>query len=475
MFFDTLKTIFDTFGAPIFVPFVIFLIALVLKVQPKKALYSAIYAGIALQGFTLLLNAFIPIIMPVVQSMVKNTGVNLPVFDFGWQATSIVAYSTEIGMIFLGLAILIQVVLFALKWTNIFQPGDLWNNYSYMIWGSMIFLITENVWLALGCMVVLNLYSLLFSEMIAKRWSTYFNYPNCTIVQLHHVGTVPFGIGMNWILNKFGANKINLSPEVLQKRLGFFGDPITIGLVLGLFIGILGNIKSLGDLSAWGQIATVAVATSAVMAIFPKVAGIFSQAFLPLTEAAKKQAKKSGGKSREWYLGVNDALGYGESATLISGIILIPVMVVLAILLPGNKVLPLVDLIALPYMVQGLVAIMNGNIFKVLISGAIWFSLGLYIATYTAPMFTDVATSVGVEIPAGALLITSFGLLTKPIAGLIFLAFLSQSWVLISLVVVVYFVSYFVFKKNKVAFTNYLEKANEVPNNKTSGTATLQG
>lgn len=461
MFFESLKNVFDTFGAPIFVPVVIFIIALVLKVKVKKALYSAIYAGIALQGFTLLLNAFIPIVMPVVQGMVESTGVDLPVLDFGWQATSIVAYSTEIGMIFLGLAILFQVVLFILKWTNIFQPGDLWNNYSYMIWGSMIYLITGNLWLALGCMLVLNLYSLLFSEMLAKRWSTYFNYPNCTIVQLHHVGTVPFGIGMNWLLNKLGANKINLSPEVLQKRLGIIGDPITLGLFLGLFLGVLGNFRALGELATWGQIATVAVSTAAVMAIFPKVAGIFSQAFLPLTEAAKKQGKKSSGKSREWYLGVNDAMGYGESATLISGIILIPIMVMLAIILPGNKVLPLVDLIALPYMVQGLVAIMNGNIFKVLISGAIWFSLGLYIATYTAPMFTDVATSVGVVIPAGALMITSFGLLTKPIAGLIFLAFLSQSWILISLVVLVYFVSYFLYKKNKDAVTTYMEEAND--------------
>jgi galactitol PTS system EIIC component len=474
MFFEQLKHIFDTFGAPIFVPVVIFLIALVLKVKPKKALYSALYAGIALQGFTLLLNAFIPLIMPAVEGMVKNTGVELPVFDFGWQATSIVAYSTEIGMIYLGLAILLQIILFMVKWTNVFQPGDLWNNYSYMVWGSMIYLITESIPLALGCMIVLNLYSLLFSEMIAKRWSTYFKYPNCTIVQLHHVGTVPFGIGMNWLLNKLGANKINLSPEALQKRLGIIGEPITLGIILGLFIGILGNIKSLGDLAAWGQIATVAVSTGAVMAIFPKVAGIFSQAFLPLTEAAKKQAKKSGGKSREWYLGVNDALGYGESATLISGILLIPIMVVLAIVLPGNKVLPLVDLIALPYMVQGLVAIMNGNIFKVLISGAIWFSMGLYIATYTAPMFTEVATSVGVEIPEGALLITSFGILTKPIAGLIFLAFLSQSWILISLVVVVYFIAYFLYKKNKDLVTDYMERANNVSEEKAQPIVTVQ-
>ena len=44
--------------------------------------------------------------------MVDNTGVNLPVLDIGWQATSVVAYSTKVGMIFVGIALLIQTILF---------------------------------------------------------------------------------------------------------------------------------------------------------------------------------------------------------------------------------------------------------------------------------------------------------------------------------------------------------------------------
>jgi PTS system galactitol-specific IIC component len=159
MFLETLKHIFDTFGAQIFVPFIIFIVALFLKVQVKKAFFAALYAGIGLQGFTLLLNAFIPVILPVVQQMVESTGVKLPVFDIGWQATAVVAYSTQVGMIFLGLGILLQIFLFLTRWTNVFQPGDLWNNYSYMVWGSMIYLLTKNMVLAIACMVVMNLYS----------------------------------------------------------------------------------------------------------------------------------------------------------------------------------------------------------------------------------------------------------------------------------------------------------------------------
>ena len=183
---------------------------------------------------------------------------------------------------------------------------------------------------------------------------------------------------------------------------------------------------------------------------------MFAQAFAPITEAARKFMEKAG--KREWYIAVNDAVGYGEPATLITGLILIPIMLVAAMILPGNEVLPVVDLLALPYMVQGLVAIHNGNIVKVLVSGTIWFSLGLYICTWTAPLFTDMALGIGIVIPAGALLITSFNILGKPLMGLVFFAFLTANPVFIGIAVVLYLVLWFVFKTKKDRINEYLLK-----------------
>ena len=164
------------------------------------------------------------------------------------------------------------------------------------------------------------------------------------------------------------------------------------------------------------------------------------------------------GKGRKWFLGVNDATGYGEPATLISGIILIPIMVVIAMILPGNRTLPVVDLIAIPFMVEGIVCLVNGNILKVIITGIIWFTLGLYMCTYTAPLFISIAATSGVTLPAGALMVTSFNIIGKPIFGLIFLAFLSKSPILIAAVVIIYLVLWFLFRKNKTAIYDYLEK-----------------
>ncbi|AVK49633.1 PTS galactitol transporter subunit IIC [Clostridium sp. MF28] len=451
-----LKSIIDTFGSAIIVPFIIFVIAKVFRISTNKSFLSAIYAGVALQGFSLILNSFTPIVTPVINRMVESTGVNRPVFDVGWQATSLVAFSSSAGMIYLGLGILLQTVLFLIKWTDVFQPSDLWNNYSYMVWGAMVIGVTGSFPLGIACMVLLNLYSLLISELVARRWSNYYRYPNCTIIAMHNVEASIFAVAIDPIYNALGFNKIKLNPQQLEKKLGFFGEPMTLGLFLGMFIGILGNVARIGTMEAWGEILKLGIATSAVMAIFPKVASMFAQAFSPITDGARKFMQNQG--NRDWFIAVNDAVGYGEPATLISGLILIPFMLVLAMILPGNQVLPVVDLLALPYMVQGLVAVYNGNIFKVLLSGIIWFGLGLYVCTFTAPLFTSMAVGVGVAIPAGAMMITSFNILGKPLMGLVFFAFLTGNPVFIAIAVAVYIALWALFKKNKNAIVDYLER-----------------
>lgn len=456
---EIVKSIIDTFGSAIIVPIIIFVIAKIFKVTTKNSFLSAIYAGVALQGFSLLLNSFTPIITPVINQMVESSNVHLPVFDVGWQATSLVAFSTSAGMIYLGLGIALQTILFLVKWTDIFQPSDLWNNYSYMVWGAMVIGVTGSFTLGIACMVLLNLYSLLISELVAKRWSGYYKFPNCTIIAMHNVEASVFAVIADPIYNLFGLNKVKLNPTYLQEKFGFLGEPMTLGLFLGMLIGVLGNISDLFTMKAWGQILQTGIATSAVMAIFPKIASMFAQTFAPITDAARKLMKKAG--NRDWYIAVNDAVGYGEPATLISGLLLIPIMLIAAVLLPGNEVLPVVDLLALPYMVQGLVAIHNGNISKVLVSGAIWFSLGLYVCTWTAPLFTDMSLGIGIVIPAGALLITSFNILGKPLMGLVFFAFLTASPVLIGIAVAVYFILWILYKRNKNFVNDYLARQAE--------------
>ena len=454
--FEGIKMFFDTFSAVVFVPVIMFIINIAFKVKPKKAFVSALSAGVGLQGFNLVIGAYSPIIEPVINRMVESSGVNLPVYDAGWPNTSVVAYSTQAGMIFVGLAIALQVILFLTKFTTIFQAGDLWNNYSYFCWGSMLFIITGNMPLAIFLMVMQMLITLLITEVIAKRWSTYYGYQGCTIASLHTATVAIIAIPLNWILNKLGLYKIKMDPEGMRKKLGFVGEPMTLGLILGIIIGFVGNVTRLGELAAWGEILSCGIATSAVMSVFPKISSIFSGAFTAITEASKKTTK---GVKGDWYLAVNDATGYGETATLVSGLITMPIVLALAFVLPGNSTLPMVDLVALPYCIQPIVAMSNGNVVKSVIGSVIVGVIFLYVCSACGQTFTDVvAASGGTLGTGGAMMVTSFIIIGQPVGYLTFLIFSTQNPILIGLLVVVYAVCYVLVRKNKEKIYDALER-----------------
>lgn len=462
MFFDWLKVFFDTFGKELFMPVIIFVICLIFGTPVKKAFSSAVLVGVGLKGMAFITGAFGGILSPLVQQIVDITGLNLPALDIGWQAVAGVAYSTNIGMMFVGVGLVFQIVLWLVKVTDIFMPSDLWNNYSIIVWGSLFYQLMNNMVMAFVLMLFVNLVTLLIAESVQKRWSIYYGYPNCAMTAPHHMGDAPMYLVLNILLGKIGLDKVRIDPETIKKKIGFLGEPMYIGLMVGLLLGVVGNITQLNTMAAWGQVANVTITCSAVMAIFPKVAGLFASGFTALTDYSRKKLKKSKyGKDREFIIAVNDALGYGEAATLTTGLLVIPFAVLFAFILPGNVVIPLMVLPSLPYMVEVPICLSNGNILKSWIMACIVFCAKIMMASYWAATFTEVAAAAGFEAAitalAGGTLIIGF-IMSNCTAGLITMAFLTMNPIIIAAVMAVYVVLFVLFKKNKVRFQDYLER-----------------
>ena len=438
-FLSVVNDCINTFGAAVIVPIILYIVARVMGVPNKKAVVTLFSAAVGLEGFNLLINSYGDIISPVISQMVTDSGLQMDVFDLGWQAVSIVAYSTQIGMLFLALCIVLQLLLYFTKITNIFQASDLWNNYSYMIWGSMVYVMTKNTWLSLGCMLTLLFLTTILAELGAKRWSKYYNYPGCAHASLHACITLPFAMVINWVLNRLGLYKIKASPAEFQQRFGFLGEPMTLGALVGLVIGVIGNLKYLDTLSGWGSIALCTIATSTIVAVFPKIAAVFANAFTPLMEGASKIAHKTNkkGKARGmWYLAINDAANYGETCTLICGIICMPLIFILSFILPGNRVLPVLSLTAIPYLIVMIVPVCNGNMPKVIITSMIYLIISLYVCTALAEPFTEVALSVGLQVETGILLVAGYSLMGSPISFGITMAWASGNplWIIVAVV-----------------------------------------
>lgn len=216
-----LKTILDLFGNIVFVPVMLFFVALILKTPVKKALISALTCGVGLVGFNFVTGGYSPYLTAVMNTFASDTGFALEAMDLGWQYTAAIAYSTTVGVLFIGIGIAFQFLIFFIGWTPVFMPTDLWNNYSYIIWGTFTYQLTGSMLLAFWCMILQVLYCSLFAEIIQKRWETYYGYPGTVMIAAHHVSNVPLFMALDWLWNKIGLDKINFRPHAIQKSLVF--------------------------------------------------------------------------------------------------------------------------------------------------------------------------------------------------------------------------------------------------------------
>ena len=461
---EALQKFFDVFGATIVVPVMILIVSLFLKVSPKRAFFSALRAGVGLTGFGWVISAFTPLVTKYIQQMVDTAGLNLPIVDIGWQTGSLTAFSSSIGLSFFVFGLLIELLLFLFGITRVFVPSNLWNNFGYMIWGTMAYAATGNFILSFAFMVFVLLYSLIMSEVVAERWSEYYRVKNATINSIHNIETLIPALVLDPLWNLIGINKVKLNPESLKTKLGIFGEPMTLGFLLGMIIGILGSLKNLASLEAWGGILGFAMSLAAVMTIFPLITGVFASAFGPLAEAVEKNKKKESEEEdgladkKRWFIAVDDGVGFGEPATIIAGLILVPIMVLVSLILPGNRALPVVDLIAIPFMIEAMIAVSKGNILKAILNGIVWFSLGLYAASALGPIYTEAVQQYGSVLPAGVVLIMSFNLLAHPLTALVFFAWISGNPLWIGVTIAVYLVSLFFLRTKRESIYAYLRK-----------------
>ena len=79
-----------------------------------------------------------------------------------------------------------------------------------------------------------------------------------------------------------GLNKIDISSEKVEKRLGFFGQPVIVAFFLGLIIGVLAKYDVKNTLQ-------LAIKVAAVIALMPKVIKPIMDGLLPISEVVKEK------------------------------------------------------------------------------------------------------------------------------------------------------------------------------------------
>lgn len=115
---------------------------------------------------------------------------------------------------------------------------------------------------------------------------------------------------------------------------------------------------------------------------------------LPLSERAKELLTNKFGNS-EFYIGLDPAILLGDSQVVTAGLIFIPLTLLIAVLVPGNRVLPFGDLATIGFFIAIAVAVHKGNLFRTLFSGSLIMFVTIWIANQTIPWMTALAKTTG--------------------------------------------------------------------------------
>lgn len=271
--------------------------------------------------------------------------------------------------------------------------ADMWNVWGIALTGYIVYQFSGNMlwgFVVAGIQVVI---SLKLGDMWSEEIKDMLGYEGVTVTHIETFTAVIMS-PVNKLMDFIPVFNKEWDADALKRKIGIMSEPVVMGALIGLLLGIVGRYGIANSLN-------LAVTTGAVMAIFPVMAKFFMDALTPFGTTMSNFMKKHV-KGREFVIGLDWPI-LGQSTELwVTMVLLIPVSIVFAAILPGNEILPLAGVINYCLGVGGLL-LTGGNLLRMLVLGIIFEPLFLYSSTYFAGIFTKLAKSTGaINVPAGS-------------------------------------------------------------------------
>jgi PTS system galactitol-specific IIC component len=407
-------------GAAVMMPVIFTLLGVIIRIKFTRALKSGLLIGVGFVGLGVVTALLTTSMGPALKEMASFFNLKLDVFDMGWPAAASVAYNTAVGAFIIPVCLGVNFLMFVTGTTRTINI-DLWNYWHYAFIGAIVYFVSDSlVWgffAAVMCFVI----TIVMADFTAKKFQSYYDkMEGISIPQPFCQSFVPFAVAMNWMLDKIpGFDKLNIDAEGMKKKFGLLGEPLFLGVIIGILIGYLSSsgfeslcsgkgfaVKQLTD--DLPKILALGIKMGAVMELIPRITGLFIEGLKPISDATREFVSRRFPGMNGLSIGMSPALVIGHPTTLVVSILLIPVILFLAVVLPGNKFLPLASLAGMFYLFPCVLPITNGNVLKTFLIGLVTLVAGLYFATSLAPAFTLAANDVysatkdvAVKIPEG--------------------------------------------------------------------------
>ena len=390
-------------GAAVMMPVIFTLLGVCIGIRFSKALKSGLLVGVGFVGLGVVTALLTSNLGPALKGMTELYHLNLPYFDLGWPAAAAVAYSCAVGAFIIPVCLGVNVLMLLTKTTRTVNI-DLWNYWHFAFLGAMVFFTTGSLAWAFYAAIVLYVITLCMADFTAKGFQAYYkDVEGVSIPQPFCQSFTPFAVAIGWLLDRIpGFDRFNVDAEGLKRKFGLFGEPLFLGVIIGCGIGALKCDSWKAVVDAIPSILKLGVVVGAVMELIPRITGLFIEGLKPICQAVQEKLAKRFGAG--FSIGMSPALVIGHPTTLVVSILLIPVILFLSVLLPGNKFLPLASLAGVFYLFPCVLPITKGNVLKTFIVGLVALVVGLYFVTNLTPAFTKAIAAAkcdGIAVPEG--------------------------------------------------------------------------
>lgn len=381
---------FINLGAAILLPVVIAILGKFFGMKLGHAIKSGLLVGIGFQGLVLAVNLLITTIQPVMDYY-KALGSGYDALEVGFAALGAASWTVPFAVFVIPAIIIVNLILVRLKITKVLNV-DIWNFMHFLVPGALAYALSGNAVIgflvAVGCGIV----ALFFSQWLAPKWGEFFGLEGTTCTTLAFCAWVyPVTYGLNKIIDLIlGLRDVDVNVDKLGKKLGIFGDPAVIGLLVGVFLALLTR----QDL---GALLTIGMGVAASMVLIPRMVSVMMEGLTPMGNAANDYMHRKIGDDADIYIGMDIALGLGDPACITCSAIMIPVTILLAFLIPDMRFFPLGILAEVCYLAPMCVLTSKGNIFRTLICMTVMMFITLFFANMFIPEATQMLSVTGVK------------------------------------------------------------------------------
>ncbi|MDU2584257.1 MAG: PTS transporter subunit IIC, partial [Anaerococcus prevotii] len=373
---------------------VLTIISVIVGVKFSKALEGGIRLAISITAIGAVMNILTSSFSEALQAFVGRTGIELSITDVGWAPLATITWGSPYTLYFLLVMIIVNIVMLLLNKTNTLDVDifDIWHlaitGLFAMYMGASL-LVTTLLVIFIGVLKIIN------SDLMKPTFNDLLDAPDENPMTTTHMNYMmnPIVMLFNKIIDKIFPflDKYDFDAAKLNSKIGFWGSKSAIGIYLGLFIGLLAGMPLMDTF-------TLAFTAATCLELFSVIGQWFIESVEPLSQGIADFAnKKLGGRSLN--IGLDWPFIAGRSEMWAAANILAPIMLLIAIILPGNKVLPLGGIIAMG-LTPALLVVTRGRIIRMILIGTFMLPIFLWSGTLIAPYATEAAKSVN-AFPAG--------------------------------------------------------------------------